>query len=90
VPPSEGHKVQPWALLDVQMRQEIERAEAGGAWTETGLVFTSDDGRAYLAAYVSRTFDRLAREAGMPRLTMHGSDISMRALCCRPGRPLRS
>jgi len=43
----------------------------GAAWTETGLVFTHEDGRALSPNGVSQRFDRLVARHDMPPLRLH-------------------
>jgi hypothetical protein len=43
----------------------------GAAWTETGLVFTHEDGRALSPNAVSQRFDRLVTRHAMPPLRLH-------------------
>jgi integrase len=43
----------------------------GAAWTETGLVFTHEDGRAMSPNGVSQRFDRLVTRHHMPPLRLH-------------------
>jgi integrase len=51
-------------------QQEL-RMMWGAAWTETGLVFTHEDGRALSANGVSQRFDRLVTRYDMPPLRLH-------------------
>jgi integrase len=51
--------------------QQRRRAELGEACTDTGLVFTGEDGRPLDPTYVSRHFDRLVTRHGLPRIRLH-------------------
>lgn len=45
---------------------------AGSTWTDTGLVFTDEIGRALEPPAVSSAFRRSVKVAGLPPLTLHG------------------
>jgi integrase len=51
--------------------QTLERAAWGAAWHDSGLVFTREDGRPLRPEYVTRHFQRLAAEAGLPVIRLH-------------------
>jgi integrase len=51
--------------------QAVERMAWGSAWNEAGLVFTRENGLPLRPEYATRHFQRLAREAGLPRLRLH-------------------
>jgi len=54
-------------------RRQLETKLARGAeWAETGLVFTRDDGRGWHPAQVTDWFQRIARAAGLPPVSLHG------------------
>lgn len=59
-------------LLEWQLRQHAEADALGSAWDDTGYVFTRPDGRPLLPQYVSRTFDKLRVQAGLPPMSFHG------------------
>jgi integrase len=52
-------------------RQSAERAMWGPTWAESGLVFTRENGAALHPEYVTRHFERLARDAGLPPIRLH-------------------
>jgi integrase len=52
-------------------RQTIERLALGPAWTDTGLVFTTEAGTALEPRNVLRRFDALARRAGLEGVHLH-------------------
>jgi integrase len=52
-------------------RQRAERLAWGAAWTDTGLVFVREDGRALDPNAVSDRFDRLVRKSGLPPIRLH-------------------
>lgn len=49
-----------------------ERLEWGEAWIESGKIFTRENGEPYHPAWVTDQFERLAFEAGLPPITLHG------------------
>jgi integrase len=59
------------ALVAWKLHQEIERAEAGAAWQETGRVFTMEDGRELRPAYASRLFDKIVSSTELPDIRFH-------------------
>jgi integrase len=60
------------ALKAHRVRQLQERLAWGPAWTDTGLVFTREDGQVLHPEYVTKRFARLVRDAGLPPITLHG------------------
>jgi integrase len=60
------------ALLEWQLRQQAEHKALGTKWDNNTYVFTYEDGRPLLPQYVSRTFDKLREQAGLPRMSFHG------------------
>lgn len=48
-----------------------ERVEWGSAWTDTGLVFTREDGSAVHPDRISKVFEDLVHGSGLPRLRLH-------------------
>jgi integrase len=51
--------------------QVTERMEWRPAWTDTGRVFTHEDGRALHSSFVTALFERLAFKAGLPPIREH-------------------
>jgi integrase len=51
--------------------QDVERHTWGQGWTDTGLVFTREDGTALRPEYVTRHFQALAADAGLPPIRLH-------------------
>jgi integrase len=60
------------ALKAHRARQLQERLAGGAGWQDHGLVFTREDGTPLRPTQLTRMFARLAREAGLPDLTLHG------------------
>jgi integrase len=52
--------------------QLAERMAWGEAWTDSGRVFTREDGTPLRPAWVSERFDTLATRAKLPPITLHG------------------
>lgn len=75
------------ALRAHRARQLEERLAAGVDYDDRGLAFCDPHGRPLSPATVSRRFERLAREAGLPRLTLHGLRHTFATLALRAGIP---
>jgi len=54
-----------------QQRQSAERRHGGKLWTDSGLVFTREDGTALHPDRFSHLFVRLSRKAGLPAIRLH-------------------
>jgi integrase len=72
-------------LRDWRRRQLEERLAWGPAWTDTGRVFTREDGTDLHPERVSELFDRLVKRSGLPRLTVHGLRHSHATLALQAG-----
>lgn len=59
------------ALVAWQIQQDQERQAWGDAYTETGRVFTYEDGRQLRPGYVSKLFDLMVAKLGLPRMRLH-------------------
>jgi integrase len=59
------------ALRAWRKAQLAERLSWGEAWTDTGLVFTREDGTAVPGQWVSVRFETLAYRAGLPPVRFH-------------------
>jgi integrase len=59
------------ALRAWRRRQAAEQLALGGAWSDTGLVFTREDGRGLTGQWVSVRFETLAYRAGLPPVRFH-------------------
>jgi integrase len=60
------------ALRRHRANQAEERLAAGTAYTDSGLVFADEIGRPLMPSTISSAFARHVRDAGLPRLTLHG------------------
>jgi integrase len=69
--------------------QSAERLAAGPFWRDTGRVFTMEDGRALLPAYITRVFAKRAAAAGLPLVSFHALRHSYLTMLLRAGEPLR-
>ena len=54
-----------------QQRQEQRRLELGGAWIDTGKVFTREDGSLIRPSWLGDEFKRLYTAAGLPPIRFH-------------------
>ena len=77
------------ALRAHRVRQAEERLELGVSLAEDDVVFADADGTPLKPATVSRRFERLAREAGLPRMTLHGLRHSWATLALLDGIPTK-
>jgi len=60
------------AFVAWQIKQESERAACGTLWEGDGHVFTYEDGKPLRPQYVTRLFDTLRDDIGLPKITLHG------------------
>jgi hypothetical protein len=72
-----------------RVRQLEERLASGPAWTDTGLVFTREDGQVLHPEHVTKRFARLVRDAGLPSITLHGVRHSYATAALAAGEPLK-
>lgn len=60
------------AVLRAHRRQQLEeRLAAGPAWSDTGYVFTSEDGSPLHPERIGVMFGRVVDSAGLPRIRLH-------------------
>jgi integrase len=59
------------ALLAQRERQAEQRAAAGDDWADTGYVFTTRTGQPVEPRNVTRSFDRVVAETGLPKIAFH-------------------
>lgn len=77
------------ALKAYRVQQLQERLAWGPAWTDTGLVFTREDGQVLHPERVSKRFTRLVQDAGLPPITLHGLRHSYATAALAAGEPLK-
>ena len=75
------------ALRGHRSRQAEERLAIGPGYSTLDLVFAHVDGRPLNPATVSRTFDRLVKGAGLPKIGVHGLRHSFATLALLGGLP---
>lgn len=69
------------ALRAWRKRQAAERLAWGPDWTDTGLVFTREDGTAVPPQWLSVRFETLAYRAGLPPVRFHDLRHGAASLC---------
>ena len=75
-------------LLAQQAWQNDRRAELGDAWTETGYVFTTDDGNTIFPTSVTTWFREFIRSTGLPYVSVHSLRHTFASLQISDGVPL--
>lgn len=76
-------------LKDWRKRQIAERLRWGQTWTDSGRVFTREDGTPYHPAQVSERFYRLAFAAGMPPVRLHDLRHGAATLALAAGKTMK-
>jgi integrase len=66
-----------------------ERVAWGPAWTDTGHVFTREDGTPWHPDRISKIFLRLVAETGLPRIPVHSLRHTSASLALANGVPLK-
>lgn len=59
-------------LHEVRGKQIAQQSMIGEAWHSTGYVFTQPDGRPIDPDLVTKAFNKMVKETGVPHLTPHG------------------
>jgi integrase len=77
------------ALREHAAQQAEERALIGAGYVDSGLVFTRPDGRPLHPDLISDWFQRLAREAGLPRIRLHDVRHSYASAALAAGIPAK-
>jgi hypothetical protein len=62
-------------------------ARLGREWTDSGRVFTREDGTPLRPAWISVRFDALATRAGLPPITLHGLRHGAATMLLAAGQP---
>jgi integrase len=73
------------ALKAQATRQGNDAAEWGEAWTDTGYVFTAEDGKPIHPDRVSKLFDRAVKAAKLPRIRLHDTRHTCATLLLKAG-----
>ncbi len=68
-----------------QQTEKKEWLESTGEWTDTGRVFTLEDGTEYHPQYFSDRFERLSKKAGLPPIRLHDLRHGSATLALRAG-----
>ena len=76
------------APLAVRLRQDTEHDAFGDGWTDTGLVFTREDGTSLHPEIVTKRFHRLAVEAGLRPVRLHDLRHGQASLMLAAGVPI--
>jgi len=77
------------ALRRWRAAQAAERRQWGKAWTDTGLVFTREDGSQLHPDLVISSFERICRAAGLPPIRLHDLRHTAASLALQAGVPLK-
>jgi integrase len=84
IPPETVSALKAW-----RARQAEERLAYGPAWDSRGFVFTREDGVPLHPDWFSRTFERYARGAGLPRIRVHDLRHTWASLALEAGVPAK-
>jgi integrase len=74
-------------LLAWRKAHLAERMAWGTVWTDSGRVFTREDGTPLRPGWVSTRFDTLAARAGLPPITLHGLRHGAATMLLAAGQP---
>jgi integrase len=77
------------ALATHQQRQARERAHAGAAWHDTGLVFCHANGDAYTASALNWRFSRMTKKAGIGHWHAHEGRHTAVSIMSSNGVPIQ-
>lgn len=78
----------PDTLRTIRKEQDEQRQAWGEAWTQTGLVFTAQDGSGLLPQSISKAFARLVTAYELPPLTFHGLRHTCASVLLQAGVPM--
>jgi len=73
------------ALKAQAARQLADQEEWEGAWSDSGYVFTREDGEPYHPQSVSRSFERAVKAAKLPEIRLHDLRHTHATLALRAG-----
>lgn len=77
------------ALRDHRKRQLAERLRWGGAWEDSGLVFTREDGAGYVPDIISKRFAALVKQTDLPHIRLHDVRHSYATAALAAGVPVK-
>ena len=77
------------ALREHKKRQAEDQAVVGPGWQDSGLVFTRPDGAPIHPDLISDWFERLAHEAGLPKIRLHDVRHSYASAALAAGIPAK-
>ncbi|MER7664850.1 site-specific integrase [Streptomyces sp. NPDC096193] len=72
-----------------RLRQFAQRHVAGGTWQDSDYVFTTRTGRPVEPRNLSRSFERVTDDAGLPRIRLHDARHGCATLLFAAGVPAR-
>jgi integrase len=76
--------------LRAHRRQQLEERMAwGAAWTDSGLVFSREDGTGYHPERLTKAFQAAARRAGLPVIPLHSLRHSYATAGLEAGVPMK-
>jgi hypothetical protein len=73
------------ALKAQAARQLADQDEWEGGWSDSGYVFTREDGEPYHPQFVSRSFERAMKAAKLPEISLHDLRHTHATLALRAG-----
>ncbi|AWN24261.1 hypothetical protein DKM44_14345 [Deinococcus irradiatisoli] len=76
-------------LQEHRVAQEQQRAKLGAKWASTNHVFTTRTGTTIRPIKLSREFDLLGNQLGLPRIRLHDLRHTNASLAARQGMPLK-
>jgi integrase len=77
------------ALADWRAEQAREREAMGGAWVDSGYIFTNADGTPLHPGHVTLRFMRLCYELGLPPIRLHDLGHGAATLALAAGRSMK-
>lgn len=72
-----------------QQDSEAQRARGAGLWSQTGLVFTREDGRSLRPDWISHEFQRTVKLAALPPIRLHDLRHTSASLALAAGVPMK-
>jgi len=68
-------------LLRLQVTRDTQRQMAGDDWKETDLLFCSKNGKPMWPSNLTKRYQRLLEDAGVPRLSIHALRHTFATIC---------